>query len=60
MGNKTDILTDDARLEALSGAAPTGGLPFFAISAATGEGCAALVAELGARVVVTDAGRTEA
>lgn len=59
VGNKTDILTDEARLEALSDAAEAGGLPFFAVSAATGDGCAALVAELGARVAGT-AGRSDA
>ena len=56
VGNKTDILGDDGRLQALSAAARSSRLPFFAISAATGEGCAALVAELGARVAGTWAG----
>ena len=58
VGNKTDILTDEARLEALSAAAAADGLPFFAVSAATGDGCADLVAELGARVA--GAGRSDA
>ena len=49
-GNKTDILADRARLAALSAAAADAGLPFFAVSAATGAGCGALVADLGARV----------
>lgn len=50
VGNKTDILADGARLAELSAAAAAAGLPFFAVSAATGEGCAALAADLGGRV----------
>ena len=49
-GNKTDILADQSRIGALSDAASGSGLPFFAISAATGGGCRALVSELGALV----------
>lgn len=50
VGNKTDILEDGTRLEALAGAAAESDLPFFAVSAATGDGCSALAAELGVRV----------
>ena len=50
VGNKTDVLADATRLEALAVAAAEGGLPFFAVSAATGEGCPALIADLGPRV----------
>lgn len=49
-GNKTDLLADGARLEGLRRAAAALRLPFFALSAATGSGCRALIAALGARV----------
>ncbi len=60
VGNKTDILADPARLEALAAAAAAGSLPFFAVSAATGEGCRALVAGLGARLARAGAERGRA
>ncbi len=50
VGNKTDILSGETRLDSLSGAASASGLPFFAISAVTGDGCRALTAALGTRV----------
>ena len=50
VGNKTDILADGTRLQALAGAARASGLSFFAISAATGDGCRELTETLGARV----------
>lgn len=55
-GNKTDILDDGARLADLRGAADAVGLPFFAVSAATGSGCRTLTAALGARL---SAGETD-
>ncbi|TDI41003.1 MAG: GTPase ObgE [Acidobacteria bacterium] len=44
--NKTDALEDPARLDALEEAAASFGLPFFAVSAATGDGCQKMVREL--------------
>ena len=55
-GNKTDIVDDGARLEDLRSAADAVGLPFFAVSAATGSGCRTLTAALGARL---SAGETD-
>lgn len=49
-GNKTDLVDDGARLESLRRAAAALDLPFFALSAATGSGCRALTAALGARL----------
>lgn len=48
--NKIDVLADASRLRALESAAATLGLPCFAISAATGKGCAEMVRELYHRV----------
>lgn len=49
-GNKTDLVDDGARLERLHRAAASLDLPFFALSAATGNGCRRLTAALGARL----------
>ena len=44
--NKMDALEDPTRLAALEEAAAALGLPFFAVSAATGDGCQKMVREL--------------
>jgi GTP-binding protein len=44
--NKIDALSDRARLDSLAREARDLGLPFFALSAATGEGCREMAAEL--------------
>ena len=49
--NKIDALGDRGRLERLAEAASAMGAPFFAVSAATGEGCREMVAELHRLVV---------
>jgi GTPase len=51
VANKIDALSDRLRLEALERAARELGLPFFAVSAATGEGCRELSIELHRRIV---------
>lgn len=47
---KVDILTEPARLERLRGFSARAGMPFFAISALTGEGVDALVRALAERL----------
>jgi GTP-binding protein len=44
--NKIDALSDRGRLDALEQEARNLGLPFFAVSAATGDGCREMAAEL--------------
>jgi GTP-binding protein len=44
--NKIDALSDRKRLEKLKSAAKKSGLPFFAVSSATGEGCREAIAEI--------------
>jgi len=44
--NKIDALSDRGRLERLEAVARRLGLPFFAVSSATGEGCREMVREL--------------
>ncbi len=51
--NKVDALEDESRLKSLQAAAASLGLPCFAVSAATGDGCTEMVRELYHRV--TDA-----
>jgi GTPase len=51
VANKIDALSDRERLERLERAAMDLGLPFFAVSAATGEGCREMTVELHRRIV---------
>ena len=46
VANKIDVLGDPSRLGALEAEASRLGLPFFAVSAVTGEGCRKMVREL--------------
>lgn len=46
IANKIDALTDRGRLLSLESAAREMGVPFFAVSSATGEGCREAVSEL--------------
>ena len=50
VANKIDALENDSRLRLLEDAALGPGLPFFAVSAATGEGCAEMVRDLYHRI----------
>ncbi len=50
VGNKTDILQGNDRIEALERAAAACGLSHFSVSAATGDGCSELVRKLGAQL----------
>ncbi len=51
--NKIDALADPSRLSSLEAAAREMGVPFFAVSSATGEGCREMVQEL-FRLLVRD------
>jgi 50S ribosomal subunit-associated GTPase HflX len=51
--NKVDALADRGRLSRLEVAARLMGVPFFAVSSATGEGCREMVQEL-YRLLSTD------
>jgi GTPase len=44
--NKIDALSDRERLRKLESAAKKSGLPFFAVSSATGEGCREAISEI--------------
>jgi GTP-binding protein len=59
VANKLDVLSDRGRLERLSVAAKEMEFPFFAVSAATGDGCRHLVQEL-YRLVVAERERSSA
>lgn len=48
--NKIDALSDRRRLDSLEREAGNLGLPFFALSAATGEGCREMAVELHRRI----------
>ena len=50
VANKIDALEDDSRLRSLEEAALALGLPFFAVSAATGKGCAEMARDLYHRI----------
>jgi GTP-binding protein len=54
--NKIDALADRGRLERLGEAVSAMGAPFFAVSAATGEGCREMVEELH-RLVIEERGQ---
>ncbi len=51
VGNKTDLPAAPERVEGLRRAASERGLSFFAISAATGDGCREVVGALAARIL---------
>ena len=58
VANKIDALEDDSRLRSLEEAAQDLGLSFFAVSAATGEGCAEMVRDLCRRIAAARASVT--
>ena len=55
VANKIDALEHDSRLKSLEEAAQGLGLPFLAVSAATGEGCAEMVQDLYHRIAAARA-----